>query len=146
MCALICFCRSHATAISQATGCKGSYSLMKLSTHNPIKQTVPDVMHTIKVVIEHVFKLLIGKEDSANVRKAEKELGRNFACATIPGGQKKKRGQLTDVTFRLSSEQLKVANERCQSIVTPLHVDFIPGAIFSKCSDLKSHDWKQVKA
>ena len=37
---------------------------------------MPDSMHTVKDAVEHIFKLIIGKEDSVKVRKAEIELGR----------------------------------------------------------------------
>ena len=44
---------------------------MKLKNHDQLSQTVPDAMHTIKVVMEHLFNLIIGKEDSLKVRQAE---------------------------------------------------------------------------
>ena len=62
--------------LAQATGCKGKYALMDLASHNPITQTVPDAMHMVKVVVEHLFMLIIGKKDSVKVRQAEIELGR----------------------------------------------------------------------
>jgi hypothetical protein len=49
---------------------------MKLENHDPLSQTVPDAMHTIKVVMEHLFNLIIGKEDSSKVRQAEIEVRR----------------------------------------------------------------------
>ena len=33
-----------------------------LPNHNPITQTVPDNMHTVKVVVEHLFMLTVGKD------------------------------------------------------------------------------------
>ena len=49
---------------------------MELEFHNPILQTVPDAMHTVKDAIEHLFYLIVGKEDSVKVRQAEVELQR----------------------------------------------------------------------
>ena len=46
--------RSQAKSLSRGTGCKGSYSLMKLPSHNPVRQTTPDSMHTIKDTVEHI--------------------------------------------------------------------------------------------
>ena len=37
---------------------------MKIPFHNRVSQTVPDAMHTIKVVVVHVFNVITGKEDS----------------------------------------------------------------------------------
>ena len=70
------FVRAQAQTMAKGTGCKGSYVLMNLPHHNRIKQVFPDAMHTIKVVIEHIFNLITGKEDSKKVRKAEIQLGR----------------------------------------------------------------------
>ena len=63
--------RQCANAIAQATGCKGKYALMDLKNYNPLTQTVPDAMHTVKVVAEHLFMLIVGKEDSVKVRQAD---------------------------------------------------------------------------
>lgn len=41
---------------------------MELKYHNPISQMVPDAMHTVKVVMEHLLYLIIGKEDSEKGR------------------------------------------------------------------------------
>ena len=69
------FCRCQAAHIAKTTGCKGSYPLQKLKFHDPMKQTVPDAMHTIKDAIEH-FVYLIAKDDSTKVVAAEAELKR----------------------------------------------------------------------
>ena len=49
---------------------------MWLHNHNPLKQTYPNAMHTIKDVIEKMFALIIGRQDSVKVRNTEKKLGR----------------------------------------------------------------------
>lgn len=64
--------------MTKSTGCKGSYSLMKLMSHDPIKQTVPDAMHTIKDAVVNVFELLIGKDDTIKCRKCEFNNGKRF--------------------------------------------------------------------
>ena len=124
--------RSQAKSLSRGTGCKGFYSLMKLPSHNPVRQTTPDSMHTIKDAIEHIFKLIIGKEDSVKVRKAEIQLGR-FGI-TSPVIKKKNGSKDSDdcgVPFRLSDQEIKIADERALSILIPRHIDYLPGAIFS---------------
>ena len=75
--------RSQATAIAKSTGCKGSYPLMKLEGHNPMEQTVPDSMHTIKDAVEHYFYLIVGKENcSAKTLQCEQQLQRLASVST----------------------------------------------------------------
>ena len=135
--------------IAKATGCKSSYVLMRLPHHDIITQVFPDAMHTIKDALVHIFNVMIGKEDSAKVRKAEGELGRFGIppeCQTTGTKRKGKAPRdrrLPAAPFRLSDDDIKVANKRVTSVILPTH-DFTPGCIFSKSSGLKSHDWKEV--
>ena len=105
--------RQCANAIAQATGCKGKYALMELKNHNPL---TPDAMHTVKVVAEHLFMLIIGKDDSVKVRQAEVELGR-FETPIAPT-RKQKRNALPTAPFRISQEQLKVADKQACAVST----------------------------
>ena len=134
------YCRSQAAHIAKTTGCKGSYPLQKLKFHDPMKQTVPDAMHTIKDAIEHFVYLIVGKDDSTKVVAAEAELKRfgfstgdsipvNLGSASIP--------------YRINKEQKKVADMCDASIICPEHVDFKPRPFFTK-TQFNSHDWKQV--
>lgn len=125
------FHRSDAQTIAKVTGNKSSYSLMKLPNHNPLKQTMPDVMHTIKDVVEKLFGLITGKKDCEKVRQAE----RNIGHLTL---QSKK------VPYTLTKDQLHLADSRMNSIQTPIHIDFRPRSMFIKLGHMKSHDWKQV--
>lgn len=136
-------CRSQETAISQSTGCKGSYSLMKLPFHDPLEQTVPDAMHTIKDAVEHLFNLITGKEDSVKVRAAEVASGR-FGITSSAISKRTKGAKKPDVPYLLTPEQISIANQRALSIRTPAHIDYVSKQIFSKTAGLKSHDWKQV--
>ena len=131
--------------IAQATGCKGKYALMDLANHNPITQTVPDAMHTVKVVVEHLFMLILGKEESVKVRQAEMELHRFGLTSSTPTApaHKRRKSKLVVAPFRITTEQVKLADERACTIICPVHIDFIPRAFFSK-TNFKSHDWKQV--
>ena len=53
--------RAQATLIAKSTGCKATYSLMRLPGHDRVNQTVPDAMHTIKDSIEKLVYLIIGR-------------------------------------------------------------------------------------
>ena len=121
---------------------------MKLPSHDPLRQTMPDAMHTIKDATEHVFKLIIGKEDSKKVQAAELAMTQRFGItsSSLNLDNKKSKGakKAPDVPYVLSPEQIKLANQRSLAIRSPVHIDFVPGGIFHKTSGLKSHDWKQV--
>ena len=56
------FVRTQDQMMAKGIGYKGSYVLMNLPDHNRIKQVIPDVMHTIKDVIEHIFNITTGPE------------------------------------------------------------------------------------
>ena len=109
--------------------------------HDRVSQTVPDAMHTIKVVVAHVIN---GREDSVSSRKAEIAIG-CFEIDESPVKRPRKnvRTQQKIPCYRISSEEVKIANKRAMSVVMP-SADFTPGVIFSKTSGLKSHDWKEV--
>ena len=131
---------------------------MKLPDHDRVLQSVPDSMHTIKDAVEHVIYLIIGKEDSTKVRKAENVLGRmsidtleepvsikRKTSGVASKGQKKKQeeSQVSAAPFRLTAQEMRIADERVSSVIFPSH-DFTPTAVFSKPTTLKSHDWKEV--
>ncbi len=118
---------------------------MKLPAHDRIAQTVPDAMHTIKDAVVHLFNVIVGKEDSEKTRRAELKIGR-FGMEE-PATKKVKRGSRSGPTvpcYCLNSAEIDVANARSLSVVMP-SPDFTPGAIFSRTSGLKSHDWKEVR-
>ena len=46
--------------------------------------------------------------------------------------------------WQLSTNDLKVANERLKGLHIPTHYDLKPCFLFTHPSRLKSHDWKQV--
>ena len=111
---------------------------MRLPTHDTVSKTVADAMHTVKDSIVHLFYLTIGKEYSENVRLAEKELNRGLECSTLARLGKRKRCT-GDVLYCLTSEQLKCADKRAQSIITPSHVDFTPIDLPLLDSPVSSH-------
>ena len=88
------------------------------------------------------------------MRKAEIECNR-FGLAEEPVTQKRKctttestkknfkAKTLPAACFRLSSQDVKIADNRALSVVNP-SADFAPRSVFSKPSQLKSHDWKEV--
>lgn len=110
---------------------------MKLPHHEPLHQTVPDAMHTIKDVVEKIFSIVIKKDGDLKLRAAEAAVCRfsldansTSACQPLP--------------FQLLSEELKLAKERIEHIEVPAYLDFNPKHQFSRTSRMKSHDWKQV--
>ncbi len=104
---------------------------MNLPNHNPLEQTVPDAMHTVKDVVENLFGLIMGRRDSSKVHEAERKLGRlNLIDTPLP--------------YRLSKEQLHLADKRLLSARFPAHLDYKPKQMFTKKLHMKSHDWKQV--
>ncbi len=134
-----------ATAIAKSTGCKSSYSLMRLPGHNRTIQCFPDAMHTVKDCIERIFFLLIGKVNLDKITKCEKTLHR---FGFKESSRKRKRGKeaLSDRDehpYILSSSELKLADNRSKSIIMT-NSDFCPGSIFFRTTGLKSHDWKEV--
>lgn len=137
--------RQMAAAIAKSTGCKNSYSLMKLPNHNRVLQTFPDAMHTVKDSIERVFFLLIGKSKLDKIAALEKKLKRfGFDEQT----RKRKRGSQTTAMkvqhpYVLSLDELKLADARSKTIIMT-SADFNPGEIFLRTTGLKSHDWKEV--
>ena len=121
--------------IAKTTGCKGSYPFQKLAFHNPVDQTVPDAMHTIKDAIEHFFNLIIGKYNYSKIMASEKELNRfGYNTATTETG---------NIPYGITKDQKKIADIRACSILCPKHVDFISSSFFTK-THFNSHDWKQV--
>ena len=109
---------------------------MKLPTHDRVTQSVPDAMHTVKDVVEGIFHLVTGRDDTEKVRRSEASINR-FGLHTS--------NLSSDVPYRLSGPQLKIAQGRVHHIRVPTHVDVNPRHLFSRSSKLKSHDWKQVQ-
>ena len=104
-------------------------------------------------------RIIIGKEDSTKVRKAENAFGSSNVSILIQPvtkkrktsgvaskGRKKKQeeSQVSVAPFQLTAQEMRVADERVSSVIFPSH-DFTPTAVFSKPTTLKSHDWKEVK-
>lgn len=134
---------ANASFITKSTGCKGQYPFLRLPNHDAIKQTVPDGMHTIRDAIVNIFDIITGKDDTESCRKCEINLGRPFGMTSNTLKAKISRKEPV-VTYSLSSTDIKLADMRSETIITPQHIDFVPGKFFSKPSALKSHDWKQV--
>lgn len=102
-------------------------------------------MHTVKDAIEHIFNLMIGKEDSDKVRTTEIDLGR-FGLSVNNSRKRSRSGRRcreTGAPSRLTTDEISNANTRISCISIPSH-DFTPGPIFSRTFGLKSHDWKEV--
>lgn len=121
---------------------------MKLPNHDHINQSVPDSMHTIKDVVENIVHLITGRKDSEKVRQAEIAYGR-FGLAEKGHGTAKKSGRkktqnLPTACFQLSSEEIKTADSHASLVILPSG-DFTPCTVFSKPSQLKSRDWKEVR-
>lgn len=61
------------------------------------------------------------------------------------GKSKSERNMLPAAPFRLSSADLKLADERALNVCVPSGYGWKPCAFFCKKPYLKSHDWKQVQ-
>ena len=118
---------------------------MKLPEHNRLMQTVPDCTHTVKDVIEKIVCLVTGEKCNAIIS--------GFTVFIICTGKGKadeqkielaERGRLSGDLWKISSSELKVAEERLSHLQIPAHLDVKFTHVFSHPSRLKSHDWKQV--
>lgn len=115
-----------------------------MPSYDRLSQTAPDSMHTIKDVIENIFMLLIGKKDSAKVRKAEISQQR-FGLAPSDeeqgstSGWRKQSRKLPEACFRLSTADITIADKQMNEINIPA-ADFTPRGVFSRPIGLKSHD------
>ena len=49
---------------------------MKLPTHDRVTQSVPDAMHTVKDVVEGIFHLVTGRDDTEKVHRSEASINR----------------------------------------------------------------------
>ena len=133
----------NASVIKKCTGCKGDYPFLQLPNHNSVEQTLPDAMHTIRDSIVNIFELITGKDDTKNCRQCEAAFGRYFGMDPTDVTAKINRKNPI-VSYSLFGADLELADKRCETIITPPHIDFVPKLFFSKQSGLKSHDWKQV--
>ena len=117
-----------------------------MSFHNHIKQVYVDAMPLLKInVMEHLYLLIIGKEDSEKVQEVEAQLN-HFGQELESSTSKKKRGEevskvsLPRAPFRMTAEVIATAN----SHVCLISHNFTLGPIFTRTFGLKSHDWKEV--
>ena len=65
--------KSEEDKVLQETGCKGSYSLRQLPTHDRYLNTPVEPMHVIKNVSERLVKLVSGVSDSFKEKKPERD-------------------------------------------------------------------------
>ena len=103
-----------------------------MSFHNHIKQVYVDAMPLLKInVMEHLYLLIIGKEDSEKVQEVEAQLN-HFGQELESSTSKKKRGEevskvsLPRAPFRMTAEVIATANSHvclishpCQSLCPP---------------------------
>ena len=69
----------------------------------------------------------------------------SLECGCLPSGKKgTKKEKLPDAPFRLTSDELKVADKRAGNVQVPVGYGWSPRPLFAKYSYMKSHDWKQV--
>ena len=123
------------------TGCKGPNALRNLPEHDRYKNTPVEPMHTLKNVSERVVKLITGISDSVKVR--EDECTRNRFVPPIFTTLTYEKG-LPTAKFRLSRNELKIANERALSVLSPEGYDWVPVEIFKEGVHLKSVRWLQI--
>lgn len=129
-------------SITQETGCKGSYALRRLPNHDRLMCTPVEPMHVLKNVSEHLVSLMIGRSDSVKLRKEEK-LRKRFQLSRVDDSHDA-RIPLPPAPFRLTKEEIKLANERCINIKVPSWVDWKHRQLFCKTVYLKSVEWKHA--
>lgn len=122
--------------VSRATGCKNSYSLMRLATHDRTSQTAPDAMHTVTDVTEKLVYLITGNESMLLTLDSKRHNYLGKTNSKLNGRVTMAEGQLTrfglkpnssaevDVPWQLSTSDLRLANKRLHHIVVPSHLDF----------------------
>ena len=125
----------------QETGCKGPNPLRKLPNHDRYNNTPVEPMHTIKNISERMVNLISGISDSSKVRDEEYSRDRfvphNIMRVNIDKG-------LPTAKFRLSKNELVIANRRSLVICTLHGFDWSPVEIFKRGTHLKSVRWMHV--
>ena len=96
--------------LTRETGCTGLSSLRKLPYHDRHLNTPVEPMHLVKVIGEHIVKLLSGVEDSFKVRNEEKIRGRFKKSYLIEGDTNKQN--LPPAPFCLLKHDIKICNQR----------------------------------
>ena len=104
--------------------------------------TPVEPMHVLKNVSEHLVSLMIGRSDSPKLRMEEK-LRNRFRSSWI-GDNHAARLPLPPAPFRLTKQEIKLANERCINIKVPSWVDWKHRRLFRNAMYLKSVEWKHV--
>ena len=123
------------TALTQRTGCKGSYALRRLPHHDRHINTPVEPMHLVKNISEHIVRMISGSADSIKVRN-EEQLRDRFSSSWPIQGQGSK-GNLPPAPFRLSKSDCKIANQRVLSVRTPHGFDWTSQQIFSEKIHMK---------
>ena len=114
--------------------------LQTLSNHDRYLNTPVEPMHLIKNIVEHIVRLVSGAEDSHKVRREEKSRGR-FSGAWVAH----KKNQLPSAPFRLTFDEVKIANCRACSIQVPKGFGWKPKTLFhTNVTGMMSHSWKQL--
>ena len=129
------------------TGCKGVHPLSRLPGFKSTEEIVPDAMHTIKNVVERIYNLITGRQctNIEKILKSEQAIGRNYKRVTpVTLGKRKRNQEQGDLSFVLTKHEKDIADQRCNQVVTPAHIDYISKPMFCKKRHMKSHDWKQV--
>lgn len=160
------------TAITQHTGRYGSNHWFRLGLDLQQKNAPVEPMHAIKVVAEHIIKLINGDEDNVKVRAAERACGRStqlcpdavyriYAQEKKTIGQKRSRkeqtssedvvetkfpkNQLPQAPYVLTPTEKHQADQRLNQLRVPLNFGVVPTTLFTKIvGGTKSHTWLQL--
>lgn len=120
------------TKLAQETGCKGACALRKLPFHDRLLTTPVDPMHLIKNIVAHCVNLIAGNEDSHKVREEEK-VRKRFPTSWV----KESQAKLPPAPFRLSAEDIQLADDRAKRVFVPYGFDWHPRR---KTTGMKSHE------
>ena len=130
---------------AQGTGCTGASTLRTVPFHDRHLNTPVEPMHLIKNIGEHTVNLICGKEDSHKVRAEEKARMR-FPDSWVSQGEHDStlKVNLPPAPFRLSKDDIKLANKRVLNVCTPYGMDWKKQEIFGTKCRLKSAEWKHL--
>lgn len=106
-----------------------------MENHKGYENVVPDAMHTIKDVCQHIVELISGKKDLGKIEASEKiQRTKNMEEA----GKRKRETYKTVGRFVLTKEEMALVEERCMSIRFSANETGCKGSVIKNMHVLKN--------